>query len=69
MSFGKGLNSFLALVVILSERERELGGGKSPPRFSPPLAVFRYPLCGALPRNAPKDIAQKTSRAQYKLKF
>jgi hypothetical protein len=40
--------------VILKERERELGGG-SLPLASAAYGVFRYPLCGALPRNAPKD--------------
>jgi hypothetical protein len=37
------------------ERERDLGGG-SLPLASAAYGVFRYPLCGALPRNAPKIV-------------
>jgi hypothetical protein len=37
------------------KKRKKIRWGKSPPRFSPPTAVFRYPLSGALPRNAPKD--------------
>jgi hypothetical protein len=43
-----------ATAVFLEERERELGGG-SLPLASAAYGVFRYPLSGALPRNAPKD--------------
>jgi hypothetical protein len=43
----------LATVFSIKERERELGGGGSLPLASARCAVFRYPLCGALPRNAP----------------
>jgi hypothetical protein len=39
-------------LVKLQERERALGGG-SLPLASAAYGVFRYPLCGALPRNAP----------------
>jgi hypothetical protein len=42
------------IVRLLPERERKLGGG-SLPLASARCAVFRYPLCGAPPRNAPKD--------------
>jgi hypothetical protein len=44
--------------VFVRQGRNIFKGGGSLPHASAPSGVFRYPLCVAPPRNAPKGIAQ-----------